>query len=51
MMRASEAKRRKLQARAQIVATATHAREPAGFTLAPIGAIEKVLAAAGWDGQ
>jgi acetyl-CoA C-acetyltransferase len=48
MMRASEAKRRKLQPRAQIIATATHAREPAGFTLAPIGAIEKVLAAAGW---
>lgn len=49
LMRASEAKRRKLQPRAHIVATSTHAREPAGFTLAPIGAIEKVLAAAGWD--
>ena len=48
LMRASEAKRRKISPRAHIVATATHAREPAGFTLAPIGAIEKVLAAAGW---
>lgn len=51
MMRASEAARRKLAPRASIVATATHAREPAGFTLAPIGAIEKVLAAAGWTAR
>jgi acetyl-CoA C-acetyltransferase len=49
LMRASEAKRRKLQPLASIAATATHAREPAGFTLAPIGAIEKVLAAAAWE--
>lgn len=49
LMRASEAKRRGLQPLASITATATHAREPAGFTLAPIGAIEKVLAGAGWS--
>jgi acetyl-CoA C-acetyltransferase len=49
LMRASEATRRALRPRAVIRATATHAREPAGFTLAPIGAIEKVLAAAGWQ--
>lgn len=51
LMRQSEADRRGLKARAAIVATATHAREPAGFTLAPIGAIEKVLAAAGWQAR
>ncbi len=49
LMRASEAKRRGVSARAVIRAMATHAREPAGFTLAPIGAIEKVLAQAGWQ--
>jgi acetyl-CoA C-acetyltransferase len=49
LMRASEAQRRGLTPRAVIRAMATHAREPAGFTLAPIGAIEKTLAAAGWQ--
>ncbi|MBT8427583.1 MAG: thiolase family protein [Erythrobacter sp.] len=34
---------------AHIVATAAHAREPKDFTVAPIGAIEKVLEKAGWD--
>lgn len=34
---------------ARIVATAAHAQEPAKFTTAPIGAIEKVLANAGWS--
>ena len=33
---------------ARIVATAAHAHEPAKFTTAPIGAIEKVLEKAGW---
>jgi acetyl-CoA C-acetyltransferase len=33
---------------ARIVATAAHAQEPAQFTVAPIGAIEKVLDKAGW---
>jgi acetyl-CoA C-acetyltransferase len=33
---------------ARIVATAAHAQEPAQFTVAPIGAIEKVLQKAGW---
>jgi acetyl-CoA C-acetyltransferase len=33
---------------ARIVAHATHAQEPAWFTTAPVGAIEKVLAKAGW---
>ena len=33
---------------ARVVTSATHARHPAEFTLAPIGAIEKVLHNAGW---
>ena len=34
---------------ATIVATAAHAQEPAEFTIAPVGAIEKVLEKAGWS--
>ena len=34
---------------AQIVAHATHSIHPSEFTLAPIGAIEKLLAKTGWD--
>ncbi|MBT4162617.1 MAG: thiolase family protein [Gammaproteobacteria bacterium] len=34
---------------ARIVAHATNSREPAEFTLAPIGAIEKLLAKTGWN--
>jgi acetyl-CoA C-acetyltransferase len=34
---------------AKIVGMAAHAQEPSKFTTAPIGAIEKVLANAGWD--
>ncbi|RBW50199.1 acetyl-CoA C-acyltransferase [Marinobacter sp. F3R11] len=45
---AAEAKARGLTPQARIVAHATHARLPAEFTLAPIGAIEKVLEKAGW---
>ena len=33
---------------ATIIATAAHARAPAEFTIAPAGAIEKLLAKAGW---
>ncbi len=33
---------------ARIVAHATHSRKPAEFTIAPVGAIEAVLARAGW---
>lgn len=43
-----EAEKRGLTPQACIVAHATHARLPAEFTLAPIGAIEKVLKKAGW---
>ncbi|MEO8619140.1 MAG: acetyl-CoA C-acyltransferase [Sphingomicrobium sp.] len=34
---------------ATIVASAAHAQEPAQFTVAPIGAIEKLLKKAGWS--
>ncbi len=34
---------------ARIVAHATHAQEPEWFTTAPVGAIQKVLAKAGWS--
>ena len=44
-----EAEKRGLTPPARIVAHATHARLPAEFTLAPIGAIEKVLKKAGWS--
>lgn len=46
---ADEANNRGLKPLARIVAHATHARLPAEFTLAPIGAIEKVLDKAGWS--
>ena len=46
---AEEAKARGLTAQAKIVAHATHAQLPAEFTLAPIGAIQKVLKKAGWS--
>ncbi|TBW49086.1 thiolase family protein [Marinobacter halodurans] len=45
----AEANQRDLKPLARIVAHATHARLPAEFTLAPIGAIQKVLDKAGWS--
>jgi acetyl-CoA C-acetyltransferase len=48
LMRASEARRRKLQPLARIVGVSTHAQAPAWFTTAPIGAIKKVLVETGW---
>jgi acetyl-CoA C-acetyltransferase len=48
LARESAAKEGGLQPVARIVATAAHAREPSEFTVAPIGAIEKVLQKAGW---
>jgi acetyl-CoA C-acetyltransferase len=44
----SNANQKGLKPVARIVATAAHAQEPAQFTVAPIGAIEKVLDKAGW---
>lgn len=49
VMNESEAKKRNLKPLARIVAHAQHSREPEWFTLAPSGAIEKVLKKAGWD--
>ena len=46
---ADEARHRGLTPQARIIAHATHARLPAEFTIAPIGAIEKVMARAGWQ--
>ncbi|MFM9941488.1 MAG: acetyl-CoA C-acyltransferase [Hyphomicrobiaceae bacterium] len=51
LMRESEARRRKLLPLARIVATSSHAQAPAWFTTAPIGAIKKVLAEAGWSAK
>jgi len=49
LMRQSEAERRGLTPLARILAHSTHAHEPAWFTTAPVGAIEKVLAKTGWS--
>jgi acetyl-CoA C-acetyltransferase len=45
----SEAEAKGLTPVAKIVATAAHAQKPSEFTIAPIGAIEKVLKKAGWS--
>lgn len=49
LTRESVAKEHGFKPVARIVATAANAQEPAKFTTAPIGAIEKVLAKAGWS--
>jgi len=49
LMSGAEAERRALNPLAIIRAHATHAQEPAWFTTAPVGAMQKVLAAAGWS--
>ena len=49
LSRESVAKANGQQPVAKIVAMAAHAQEPAQFTVAPIGAIEKVLNKAGWS--
>lgn len=41
-------KAKNLKPLAKIVAYSTHSQHPSEFTLAPVGAIEKVLAKAGW---
>ena len=48
MMRASTAATLGLQPLAKIVAHATHAQEPNWFATAPLGAVNKLLAKAGW---
>lgn len=49
LMKESDAKARGLKPLARIVAHSTHAQLPAEFTIAPIGAIQKVLKKAGWS--
>lgn len=49
LMRQSEAEKRGLKPLAKIVAQSTNARIPAEFTIAPVGAIQKVLDKAGWS--
>ena len=48
LTRSSVAAEKGLQPVAKITAIAAHAREPKDFTIAPVGAIEKVLKNAGW---
>ena len=49
LARKSDADAKGYKAVATIIATAAHAREPSEFTIAPIGAIEKLLKKAGWS--
>lgn len=49
LMRESEAQKRGLKPMARIVAHSTQAQLPADFSIAPIGAITKVLERAGWS--
>lgn len=49
LMRASEAERRGLTPLAVVAGHAAHAQEPAWFTTAPIGAIEKLMAKLAWE--
>ncbi|HEX7327348.1 MAG TPA: acetyl-CoA C-acetyltransferase [Casimicrobiaceae bacterium] len=49
LMRRSTAAERGLTPLATIVAHATHSQEPALFTTAPVGAIEKLYRKAGWS--
>jgi acetyl-CoA C-acetyltransferase len=49
LTRQSDAEAKGLKPVAKIVATAAHAQKPSEFTIAPIGAIEKVLKKAGWS--
>ena len=48
VMTAAEAERQNLKPLARIVAHADYSREPEWFTLAPVGAMERVLEKAGW---
>jgi acetyl-CoA C-acetyltransferase len=51
LMRESTAHQRGLQPLARIVAHGVHAQAPEWFSTAPAGAIQKVLAKAGWDAK
>ena len=49
LMSAGEANRRGLKPLARIVAQVSHAQEPEWFTTAPTPAVQKLLAASGWQ--
>jgi acetyl-CoA C-acetyltransferase len=49
LMAKSEAEARGLKILAEIVSSAAHAHEPAYFTTAPVKAMQKALAKAGWS--
>jgi len=49
LTRQSDADAKGLKPVARIAASAAHARDPSEFTIAPAGAIEKVLKKAGWS--
>ena len=49
LTRKSVAEAKGLAPVAAVVATAAHAQEPAAFTTAPVGAIQKLLAKTGWS--
>ncbi|GAA4649808.1 acetyl-CoA C-acyltransferase [Kistimonas scapharcae] len=49
LMTESEAAKRGLQPLARIVAHSTHSQHPSEFTIAPVGALTKVLAKTGWS--
>ena len=51
LMRRSQAEKRGLAPLAVIVAHTTHAQEPAWFSTAPVGAIEKLYRKTGWRSQ
>ena len=49
VMKESQAQAEGLSFQARIIATASNSRHPSEFTIAPIGAVEKVLKNAGWS--
>src|SRR5207342_977006 len=51
MMRRSTAEKRGLAPLAVIVGHATHSQEPAWFTTAPVGAMQKLFEKTGWNAQ
>jgi len=51
LMKRSDAERRGLRPLAVIIAHATHAQEPAWFSTAPVGAIEKLYQKSGWTSK
>ena len=51
MMKLSTAQERGLTPLCKVIAHATHAQKPAEFTVAPVGAMTKLLDKAGWTAE